>query len=176
MIAMRQQTPFMRTAPVLAACTAILVHSPARAEDTDVAQLAATVKSLQARLAVVEAENRQIKREMAAKPEQGRLHDNGPRRVAVASSALPAPRRVYDMVTKTSFAPAPIPSWAGAYAGAAPGSRPLRLAMVPSVDVLVPPTESLTVSTKVDVWVDLAPSQPTPNDVLHHRNGHGKLH
>ena len=58
MSAPRRQAAFVCRTAFLAGCAALMVNAPARADDTDVAQLAATVKALQARLAAVEAENR----------------------------------------------------------------------------------------------------------------------
>jgi opacity protein-like surface antigen len=129
MVSMRRHTPLIALAAVLTGCTAILTCSAARADDTNVAQLAATVKALQARLAAVEAENRQIKREIATdRGQPHRLVERGPVRAAAAVSAPAAavPSGVYDMATgematKAPFAP-PVPSWEGAYAGAAFGA------------------------------------------------------
>jgi outer membrane immunogenic protein len=96
--------------------------SSARADDADLAQVLKTLKALESRVATLESENQQYRRETAsARAETQALklklgHQPGP---AAVPLQLP-PSSSYAMVIKTPI-PAAVPTWGGFYAGASFG-------------------------------------------------------
>jgi outer membrane immunogenic protein len=95
--------------------------SSARADDADLAQVLRTLKALESRVASLESEKQQYRREVAsARAETQALkqklgHQPGP----AVPLQLP-PSGSYAMMTKTPISPA-VPSWGGLYAGASFG-------------------------------------------------------
>jgi outer membrane immunogenic protein len=95
--------------------------SSARADDADLAQVLRTLKALESRVASLESEKQQYRREAAsARAETQALkqklgHQSGP----AVPLQLP-PSGSYAMITKTPISPA-VPTWGGLYAGASFG-------------------------------------------------------
>ncbi len=116
----------------VAALAGALGAAPARAEDPDLGQVYSTLKSLQSRIASLEAENREVKRETAS----SRAEAQALRRKLAAAPAAGAPAMAIPATAvaaaSQSYARAappgapPVPSWAGFYAGAAFGLASLR--------------------------------------------------
>lgn len=103
--------------------------SGARAEDAaQLADVYATLKSLQTRINTLEAENRAVKQETASARAEAR--DLRKKLVSPAASGAPAalapPSPAYAMATKAPPLPPAVPSWGGLYAGAAFGLASLH--------------------------------------------------
>jgi len=100
----------------------------------DLQEVYAIVKSLQARVSSLEAENRQAKREAAdARAEArdlrkrlGSAPAGSPASQPMSASGSSAGLQSYAMVTKGPVAP-PVPAWGGLYAGAAFGLGSMRV-------------------------------------------------
>ncbi len=126
--------PFFVTVAALTGAIGALGISSARAEQPDLAQVYSTLKSLQSRIASLEAENREVKRETATSQAEARelrrklaaapAANGGAMRTGLVTASA-APSRSYAMAAPALAAPA-LPSWAGLYAGAAFGLASLR--------------------------------------------------
>jgi outer membrane immunogenic protein len=109
----------------LAIGVAVGLPPAARAQSqTDFAEMAAAMKRLEARVTVLEGENKQAKQDVeAARAEARALRQKlgGAAPPAVAPFVVPSPspsaQRTYAMATKAPLS-APAPSWTGFYAGA----------------------------------------------------------
>jgi opacity protein-like surface antigen len=90
----------------------------------DVAQIMGTIKRLEARVAALEGENKEAKRQVAsARAEAQALRQKfGMTAPLAAPRAASLPTGPYAMATKSAPLPPPPPSWSGLYAGAAFGA------------------------------------------------------
>ena len=95
--------------------------STARADDADLAQVLKTLKALESRVATLESEKQQYRREAAsARAETQALKQKLGRQSNPTVPIQPAPSGSYAMVTKAPLVAA-VPTWGGIYAGASFG-------------------------------------------------------
>ncbi len=95
--------------------------STARADDADLAQVHKTLKALESRVAALESEKQQYRREAAsARAETQALKQKLGRQPNPAAPIQLPPSGSYAMVTKAPLAAA-VPTWGGLYAGASFG-------------------------------------------------------
>jgi opacity protein-like surface antigen len=96
-------------------------NSGARADDADLAQVLRTLKALESRVATLESEKQQYRREAAsARAETQALKQKLGYQPAPASSPKLPPTDSYAMVMQTPV-PLSVPTWGGRYAGASFG-------------------------------------------------------
>lgn len=119
----------MKALPLKLACSTILLAASvitpgaqaAEGDSPDLAEIASTVKSLKARVEALEAQNWQLKREVAT----AQAHTS-PRKVASVSptptgAAASASAGTYAMAARAPTSAREVPNWAGFYAGASFG-------------------------------------------------------
>jgi outer membrane immunogenic protein len=95
--------------------------SSARADDADLTQVLKTLKALESRVATLESEKQQYRREAAsARAETQALKQKLGRQSNPTVPIQPAPSGSYAMVTKAPLVAA-VPTWGGIYAGASFG-------------------------------------------------------
>jgi outer membrane immunogenic protein len=96
-------------------------NSGARADDADLAQVLRTLKALESRVATLESEKQQYRREAAsARAETQALKEKLGHQPGPASSPRLPPSGSYAMMTQTPIPPV-VPRWGGLYAGASFG-------------------------------------------------------
>src|ERR1700674_5570561 len=94
--------------------------SSARADDADLTQVLKTLKALESRVATLESEKQQYRREAASARAETQALKQKLRRQPHPVPIQPAPSGSYAMVTKAPLVAA-VPTWGGFYAGASFG-------------------------------------------------------